>query len=73
VEGKRRRTVQAGRPFGALNKPKPYEILNNKSITELFSTQSESSQSTSNTPESSMGIGSSTQSSTQTREIDTKE
>jgi hypothetical protein len=38
VEGKRRRTVQAGRPFGALNKPKPYEILNNKSIAELFST-----------------------------------
>jgi hypothetical protein len=36
VEDKRRRIVQAGRPFGALNKLKPYEILNNKSIIKLF-------------------------------------
>jgi hypothetical protein len=61
VEGKRRRTVQAGRPYGALNKPKQFEISNNKSITELFSTQSESSQSAGSAPISSTEAGSSTQ------------
>jgi hypothetical protein len=56
-----RRTVQAGRPYGALNKPKQFEISNNKSITELFSTQSESSQSAGGAPVSSTEAGSSTQ------------
>jgi hypothetical protein len=66
VEGKRRRVIQAGRPFGAQNKPKQFEVLNNKSITELFSTQlfntqSESSQGAGDAPTSNTEAGSSTQ------------
>jgi len=50
VEGKRRRTLQAGRPFGALNRPRLLDLTPNKNIAELFSTQAESSVNADNTP-----------------------
>ena len=49
MEGKRKRTLQAGRPFGAVNRPRLLEPTQNRSITELFNTQAENSLNAGNT------------------------